>query len=127
MFWITQSGKEGMKRVLQICLLLHMVVAGLIPSGFMPVFQESDTFSIVICSPDGLKRIANPDRLPLSDEHSSSLCIWAERNTEADPTVVTQIAPTLIIYDNHYDVLPEQQPRSAEGRLYDGRAPPALD
>ncbi len=76
----------GINLWLQKLLLLHMLVFGLIPVGYMPAQADDNGFTYIICTPNGLKVLSHlpgeePQDDPVADDVSNTYCPYFGRDT----------------------------------------------
>lgn len=67
------------KPVIGLLLLLQLLVHAVVPAGFMPV-QADGGFVLVICTPEGLKYLADSEDSSADHEENGGFCSWMERD-----------------------------------------------
>lgn len=82
------SAKAGLMKAARVLLLLPLLLASLFPAGIMPNVDASGSFSVVICTSDGLRTVtfdskgndvSKGENDPLQDDdgQSTGLCVFS--------------------------------------------------
>lgn len=85
-----QKAKTDMRQVVATLLLLPFLLAALLPQGYMPSVAEDGTFTVTLCTTDGLRTVTLdasgnevPDGPVDEDDPRAGHCIFANSSVLA--------------------------------------------